>query len=394
MNSFLTVFAVKPPAPLGAVSAGQSDLQPAAIRINFGNPFPDAAQELKSPRILALGAFDLGFVLVYLVPLALIALGGTRMAREQDSGILRVIAAQPIAARTVAAAKFGALAVVVVPTISAAALVSLWMAGGIGGGASAGSLLVLAALVALYCLFWIALCAAAVSLWRGAVAALATLVLGWAAMTVLLPAVGALLLDLVHPAPSRTAYVDESRIVAERIADADDAGPQWFATRADLVRINPGAGESSEVGRFARDSLNRSSLLDSRKRFEAHALQAAAKTSLIRLLSPALVFDGALQELAGTDPHAHLRFMASADDHAEALRRWFEPRVVANVGQPRACEACPGRLNFNAYDQVPRFKPAATGERFASQYLALLYLLGALLVAGAFARSRFAVWPK
>jgi ABC-2 type transport system permease protein len=151
MNYFLVTHAVKPPLPLAALATGQGDLQPARIRIDFNTVFPDAAYDRGNPRMLKLGEFDLLFVLLYLVPLGLIALGATRLTGEQDSGVLRMIAAQPVTLWTVAFAKAGALAAISLLAIVGGMLVALSFAGALGG------LLVLgvALLVAMWVLFWV-----------------------------------------------------------------------------------------------------------------------------------------------------------------------------------------------------------------------------------------------
>lgn len=393
MYNFLTSYATRATGSLAALTVGQSDLQPGFIRVNFANVFPDSSYELKSPRILALGAFDLGFVLVYLVPLALIALGGTRLAGEQDSGILRMIAAQPIAPLTVAAAKFGALALVAVPAITLGTLLALAVTGGVAGGEFVPSIVLLLLLVGLYALFWIAACALAASLWRGAVGALTTLVLGWAAATVLLPAFATLVLDITLPVPSRLAYVDTSRAVADQIAADGQAAEQWLTGRGYLATINPEAGTSSEVGRLATQQLTRAALAAPQRAFDDHAAGVETGSAVLRLVSPALVLDGALQRLAGTDARRQRLFVAEAERHAEALRSWFEPRVLANIGRQPRCQGCLGRLNFVEYDEVPVFRPAATPPAIGQSVLAALYLAAVTAAVALIARRRFTHWP-
>jgi len=106
-----------------------------------------------------------------------------------------------------------------------------------------------------------------------------------------------------------------------------------------------------------------------------------------------LVLDGALQRLAGTDARRQRLFLADADRHAEALRSWFGPRVLTNIGKPLACEGCPGRLNFSAYDAVPAFRPAVPPLGLGSAALAALYLSAVTAVLALLARRRLKRWP-
>ena len=54
MTYFLVTHAVKPPTPLAALAAGQSDLQPHQIRVDFNAIFPDAAYDPGNSRALTL----------------------------------------------------------------------------------------------------------------------------------------------------------------------------------------------------------------------------------------------------------------------------------------------------------------------------------------------------
>lgn len=396
MYNFLQTYAVKPPAPLAAVATGQSDLQPTHIRINLQSVFPDTAYELRSPRILALGSFDLAFVLVYLLPLAVIALGGSRLSQEQDSGILRLIAAQPIAPATVALAKFGALALLIAPASAAAALLALVIVGGIGAGAGIGEIVVLGAAVALYALFWVALCALVASFWRGAVQSMAILVLSWAAMTVVLPAVAALLSAALWPAPSRIAYIDRSRALADEVPDSyewEAGATRWLADRPELGPARPETIRSAEVGRMAHDSYFRARLAPQRQAFAAHTQRMIRAADVSRLLSPASMLDGGLQKLAQTDVASQVAFEHAADWFSQTLRGHFEPLILANIGRDRPCAACPGRLNFAAYDAVPRFLHREEPDNRRALWIVSAYLLAVSMITALWAGRRLVRWP-
>lgn len=392
MNYFLVTHAVKPPLPLAALAIGQGDLQPARIRIDFNTVFPDAAYDRGNPRMLKLGEFDLLFVLLYLVPLGLIALGATRLTGEQDSGVLRMIAAQPVSLRTVAFAKAGALAAISLFAMVGGMLLALLLAGALG------NLLVLgvALLVAMWVLFWVALSVLVASYWRGAVASVATLVLIWGALTVLVPTMVALAIATALPTPSRIAYIDASRKAMDGFyRDEATAYAGWIARFPQYADRTPEMVKSPEVKRFARDAYYRKALLPERDAFAANGVATGRAAELARFLSPAMMLDGAVQAAAGTDDERHVAFVAAADAYSERLRRWFEPLALANAAEPRrSCPACPGRLNFNRYDDVPRFVPVAETGRGARWIgFGILYLAAAAALLAAWAARRLRAWP-
>lgn len=393
MNWFLVTHAVKPPLPLGALALGQSDLFPSQVRIDFNSIFPDAAYDPGNPHELKLGAFDLAFVLIYLAPLALIALSATRLTGEQDSGILRLIAAQPVAPRTVAAAKYISVAIVSLVVIVGGAALSL---------AAQGQLLLnpllglVALAVCLWVVLWISLSAWVASLWRGAIGSIVTLMLTWATITVLLPAGAALIVEVIHPSPSRIAYIDSSREAMDGFyGDEAEVHAAWFSRFPELAKTAPATVKSAEVKRFARDDYYRRALLPQREQFDSRTRAVLMTSDWLRLLSPAMMLDNMLQTSAGTDMRRHTSFLASADAYSERLRRFFEPLALTNAAHPqRSCEQCPGRLNFTRYELVPAFEPdldISAGLRWSAWTCLYLGILVTALIACAGRRLRD--WP-
>jgi ABC-2 type transport system permease protein len=400
MTYFMAAHAVKPPTPLALLAAGQSDVQPAVMRISFGfsTVFDDTAYELGSAARLRLGAFDLAFVLVYLVPLAVIALAGTRLAGEQDAGILRLIAAQPVGPRRVAAAKFGAVGLVAVAGVLGGAGLALLSAGTGPLAGWDGVLALVAACLAAYTLVWVAACALAASLWRGAVAALAVLVLAWAGLTVALPTALGLAVDALAPRPSRIAAIDASR-QAQAAFYAGETGTRvataWLAARLPGAADRPGLPDRPEIKRLARDAFYDAALGEIRAALGDHARTLAAWSGRLALLSPASALALALETAAGTDAARHAAFLAAASAYRGNLRAFFEPRILAQALDPApVCAGCPARLDFDAYDAVPAFRPApALAAARWQAWLSLAALLALMLALAALAHRRLRAWP-
>lgn len=398
---FMAAYAVKPPTPLSVLAAGQSDVQPAVTKIDFGfsTVFDDTATEIGSAAALRLGPFDLAFVLVVLVPLAIIALAGTRLSSEHDSGILRMIAAQPTGPRRVAGAKFGAAALVALTATLGGTALALLLSGGLGDLAGwSGTAALLAAALAAYVVFWVAACALAASLWRGAVAALAVLVLAWAFLTVALPTALSLAVDALAPVPSRIAAIDASRqaqahFYAGNEAAAVTAG--WLEARLPKDARRPGLADAPELKRLARDAHYDEALADHHRTARAQALAASAWSQKLALLSPATALALALETASGTDAGRHAAFLSEAATYRRSLRAFFEPRILAQVLDPvPVCAGCPARLDFDAYDAVPAFAPAdARGSAERQALLTLVCLAAAALLLAALAARRLKQWP-
>lgn len=401
MAYFMAAYAVKPPTPLAVLAAGQSDVQPAVTKVSFGfgTVFDDTATEISSATALRLGPFDIAFVLVVLVPLAIIALAGTRLSSEHDSGILRMIAAQPAGPRLVAGTKFGAATLVALGGVLGGTMFALLVSGGLGDlGGWSGTAALLAAALAAYVIFWVAACALAASLWRGAVAALAALVLAWACLTIALPTALGLAVDTLAPVPSRIAAIDASRQAQTRFYAGDEASKitaAWLVTKLPEDARRPDLADAPKLKRLARDAYYDVALADHRNAAREQALAASAWSRRLALLSPATALILALETASGTDAGRHATFLAESAAYRRSLRVFFEPRILARAVNPApVCAGCPARLDFDAYDAVPTFAPADAHEAAKRQAFVTLGCLvtGALLLVTLAAR-RLRRWP-
>ncbi|HEV2612948.1 MAG TPA: DUF3526 domain-containing protein [Noviherbaspirillum sp.] len=85
------------PAPLAFAAAGQRDLQPFALRIRLlGLHSQLYESETINPELALPGRFDFAFVLIYLVPLIVIALLHDLVTSERESGRLRLVSSLPV----------------------------------------------------------------------------------------------------------------------------------------------------------------------------------------------------------------------------------------------------------------------------------------------------------
>ncbi|WP_167076311.1 DUF3526 domain-containing protein [Massilia aquatica] len=360
MRYGLAAYAVKPPSPLAGIAIGQSRLLPFYIKTDLDYVAPPAAAfDFINPRILSLGDFDLSFVLVYVLPLALIAIGASRLAAERDSGALRLMAAQLPSFRQLVMLKFSVAAVVCVPFTLGATVLALLVAGTpCWSMQTMDTMLLLGAALAGFTLFWVAL-TALVANRIGVVGSYLRLVSVWIGFTFFVPAAGALLIDMAYPAQSPLLYLDDLR-------RANDFKPgDRDALFVALARAEPAYASAAErVGKvsYATKQIAVQQAVERQvaERAAAAARQnelASGKAATLRWLSPAMVFDTLLQQAAGTGVERHKRFIKRTGAYTDELRAFFWPRAMAEAANPaNACQGCAGRMNFTDHDKIPRFE--------------------------------------
>lgn len=387
MRYGLVAFAVKPPSPLGALAVGQSKVLPFYLRaeLDYIAP-PDAAFDFVNPRILSLGDFDLAFVLVYLVPLALIALGASRLSAERDSGALRLLAAHTPSPRHLVMLKFGAMVAVSVPLVLLEAGLALAVAGTPLWCMPVAKLLPIIALaIAAYAVFWSGLTAVVASR-MGVVASSMLLLSLWMISTFFIPAANALVLEVSHPAPSRLQYLDDLRRESNLTPAQRDAvfntylaAQPAYAAAAGRIEKIPYATKQIAV----QIELERH-LLPSTSAMATARADAGRSADMLRRLSPTLVLDSVLQAVAGTDAVRHEAFLRRTRAYTEDLRAFFWPRALKEAASPStSCEKCAGRLNFIDHDKIPRYVADSPLEGVAARTangMLYLWLLAAATV--------------
>ena len=99
-------YAVMPPAALGALAIGQSDLYPYYFKVSTGSKETFInSDEIENPVHLLAGRFDLAFVILYLFPLVILAFSYNLISAEKEAGTLALTLSQPVTLRKVVMAK-------------------------------------------------------------------------------------------------------------------------------------------------------------------------------------------------------------------------------------------------------------------------------------------------
>lgn len=375
---------LQPPGPLAELAIGEADLRPTRATITATGRAQDMFRfyEVENPALLALGRFDLAFVIVYLVPLLILGMSYNVLSSDRESGALGLLLSQPLTAAQVAWARIGVRSALVVGVLLASILVAwlaltprpidpqalprlgLWM------------LVVLA-----YCTFWACVAACVVARNGSSDSNALTLLLTWATLTLLLPATIALLAQSVSPTPSRLEYITTAR-AAENAANAQGGEllqgylldhPEIEATREDAVA--PFVQTFVLVQQRVEAAVQPVS-----QRFEGRLDRQQRIAGALAWVSPASLTQSALAELAGSSLARHRRFEADA----RQLRRDWLTAVESPLMAGR-------RLSVDEFEALPRpqFSEVTLG-RVASVVVPSIPML--LLFAGlalALARTAF-----
>lgn len=363
----ISLRAVLPPGELAVLTAGRAEGYPMAATIHAFSAsntiFDRHVAGMENPSVLAAGRFDLAFVIVWLLPLLVLAGSFDLFAHERERGMAPWLLSQPVSPGRLLAAKAVARALLLVLPPVAILLAVL-----AASGATSPSALALAgALVALYALFWLALALLVNLVAANAAQAALGCLAGWLLLVVLLPALALGVADLAAPPSSPTERVNALRA-------------QAMQARAEARAGAPAAAPAPGPAPNIPDSLRRRALEVERGEgliraadapYRAQDERRLAWLDALRLASPAVALQDGLERLAGADAARALRFQ----DQAHGFQLDLRALVGRYLAQDRL-------LTLADYDAgLPRFAlhEASSSERAG----ALLFDAGVIVLAGA-----------
>jgi ABC-2 type transport system permease protein len=324
-------YAVMPPAPLAALSIGQSDLLPYYFKVTSdAKETVTAGTELENPHRLLTGRFDLAFVLIYLYPLLVLAISYNLLSAEKEQGTLSLALSQPVSLAILALGKLTIRFALFLATLAVLAGVAATMAGIdlTSDGALTRVVLWLAAVVA-YGLVWFALAVLVASFGRPSSTNAMVLAALWLAFVILVPSLLNMGATTWYPVPSRVEMVQAVREAS------DDANAQGAALLSRYYEDHPelavgGAEQAMNDFNVIRVAVNADVEAQVRPVLDRYEQQLAGQRRIVsglRLLSPAILMQDALNDLSGTGTVRHQRFLQQVGQFHEHWRNHFVPLI-------------------------------------------------------------------
>ncbi len=334
--------ATLPPAPLAAVAVGKRHLSPQAVRITTGvhvTAEHSSESAMSGPTRLMTGAFDPAFLFVVLFPLVIIALSYELLSGERERGTLAMLLSQPISQGALVMGKAGARAVGLMAVTVVFALVGLVLAGAdLGSGAAWGHGALYGALLLAWTLFWFATAVAVNSTGQTSARNALTLVGLWLLLVVVVPGLTHVAVDTLYPPPSRVELLHEVREASlsveqklNSLQGRHDVDPGSMAQAQKIVEAEE---ELLALTDPAEEALHE-------KLRQRHEINAT-----IRLLSPALIVQMGLEDIAGSGQQRQLNFEAQADDYHDVYRAFFVQKVRAGQSMTPADMGAIPRFEF------------------------------------------------
>lgn len=327
-------WAIMPGVALAPVALGESDVFPAQFKVTYESRVNFIHNnDIENPWHLLSGHFDLTFVVVYLLPLLIFALGFNLLSGEKEDGTLRLLLSQPLALSTMVSGKIAVRAVVLLGTAVLLPLAVLMVARP-QMLLAADTTLWWAMLVGAYALFWFAMVVTVNAFGRSSASNAMILMVAWVLLVLVAPILLNLAAAFASPAPSRAELATRTRMATAQ-AMRDNAA--LLATDYRHVgspdALVPRNGHLEITGRpLAQARIERQVDIAMRAelaRFDAQLAGQQALVARYSLLSPAAVAYEGITALAGTGQRRHAHFMRQIDAYHQTWQDYFIPRIEA-----------------------------------------------------------------
>ncbi len=358
-------YAVKLPAPLSALAIGDADLLPAYQRVRADAlPAEGEGYEHEHPLRLALGRFDLVFVVLWVMPLALLALVHPVLSVERQSRRLALMQLHAgggarLMARVLAA---GLLVRGLLPMAGLLALTALAaLVSQAVPLAAALSLLGWMGMALAYLMFWLLVAAAVCVRASDPATAAFRLFAVWVVVAIVLPALTATLTRALAPTPSREAFVAQLRDAVDAVTRERLRHIEAFYN--DHPELRPPNTPIAKLGWTSTYLIRQRALGKAQAPALAHFQDALNRQRRVHRqlswASPLTLARRALVEASGNGLRRHEDFVRRANAHQAALAAWFLPRVssAARREDETGCKGCAALYRFDDFDAVPRFEP-------------------------------------
>jgi ABC-2 type transport system permease protein len=340
-------FACMPPAPLAAMAIGRSDLDPYYFKITgLGRQALLNDHEIMNPTHLLTGRFDLGFVVLALFPLIILALSYDLISGEREGGTLALALSQPVQLRTLVVGKVLSRGTFVLVLALTTAMMGV-LAGGVNplNAGVAARLCLWGLVVAAYGSFWF--CLAVVVNAAGGRSSTNAVVLTslWLTFVVVIPTLVNVALASLYPVPSRVELIGAMQ-AASSAATARGSGllSQFYQDHPGLVPAAPEVKENFSIAYMAVQNSIDAAVEPILSTFDRQLERQQTTAERLRWLSPTILAQTALLDLAGTGRARYRHFLNQVNSYHQEWRAFFNPKVFRRE-----------RLTRRDYDRIPEF---------------------------------------
>jgi ABC-2 type transport system permease protein len=274
------------------------------------------------------------------------------MSGEKEGRTLGLLLAQPVSIRALVIGKVSCRALLVFGCVSGLSLIGFLLSGTDFSGGAVRVLLWLVAVI-VYGGFWFALAVVANAIGRSSAANALALAVAWLTFLFVIPSAISFAATATYPAPPRIEYLNASRkieddvrrerkaLIAQYLREHPELS-RWGWTLDNLGAGYPHVPEAMPEKVEFLEMIRR--LHPIITRYEGPLAKQQALADRCRFLSPAVLMQAVLYDLAGTGRARHEHFLRQANAFNDEWNSFFDPKPFSRE-----------MINSSDYAVFPRF---------------------------------------
>ncbi|HEV8283074.1 MAG TPA: ABC transporter permease subunit [Chitinophagaceae bacterium] len=354
-NNSLPRFAIFPPGPLNSFATGQSDVMPSLYVISRRYDYRVQKEEAVNGLQLLYGKIDIAFVIVFLLPLVIIAFNYNILSSEKENGTLKLLMVQGSSLQQIVWAKM--LVSLLFTLLLLLLPVACIVVEGIDPSRIISALGIYLLVALLYSLFWHLLCAFINRKIKSSAYNATILLSSWLFIVLVLPTLINTITEIVHPVPSRTKFITDYRhTLNEMERDSNSVIlDKYFFDHPELVKQDTTGNTRNRANEFYKAiHINQDKTQTAlQPLYVAHdnALRSANDfANKAGLISPAICMQQSLLLLAGQSSRQYVYFIERIDEWRKPYLKFIFNKLLLDkdVSKTEALQLKP--FSYPPYD--------------------------------------------
>ena len=337
--------AIMQPETLSFLATGQSDMythfkSPTV----YGNNFALDYSEMINPVQLLFGNFDLAFVIIYILPLLIIAFTFNILSKEKELGTLRLLGAQPISIISWLFQKM-TIRFLVFTIITILILSITIMIISSNAFSDVGNLLSLFSLITGYTFFWFVIAYLVNIKINDSSKNALTLIGIWLLIVMVLPATINQIGNTLYPTPSRLKMINQIRLIKkENEKKQNDIMSEYLRTHPELARGNNKDQFGFWHNYFASEKIMEEKTKPLLAEYDLQLKKQQDLISMFKYVSPAILMQESLNNIAGTSEKHYNDYKKQVFEFSNTWRNYLVPMLFKNQ-----------KFMINNYKELPKF---------------------------------------
>lgn len=328
---YLRFALINQPDKIAGLSIGQSDVNPTIQHVTIRNLEGQKYDtDLVNPSSLQAGNLDLGFVIIYLLPLLIIVFMFNLLSEEKEAGTWNLVAIQSTSKLKYLLTKLAVRGLVLMGLF----VFLLGTAKLVLGLPLDRAFFAFFLLGTCYLAFWFTVCFLIVSFQRNSSFNAVTLLAVWLVLAILLPAGINNYLGNQYPVPEALETMIDQRDGYHKKWDSGkrETMESFYTHYPQFESYGFSEGEEfSWLWYYAMQQMGDDDAREESNRMRDKLMQRGQVSKRVSWFVPTMHIQLGFNEIAGTGSSDHMAFLDKTNDFHERLRLHFYPKIFANA---------------------------------------------------------------